>query len=31
MAYLPAEEQWCLRHEKTIEKQEQQNKLYEGL
>ena len=31
MAYLPAEEQGCLRHEKTIEKQEQQNKLYEGL
>jgi hypothetical protein len=31
MAYLPAEEQWCLRHDKTIERQEQQNKLYEAL
>lgn len=28
MAYLPAEEQWCLRHDKTIEKQEIQNNLY---
>ena len=31
MAYLPAEEQWCLRHDKTIEKQEQQNSKYNEL
>ncbi len=31
MSYLPTEEQWCLRHDKTISKQEKQNKLYEGL
>ncbi len=31
MSYLPTEEQWCLRHDKTIDRQEQQNKLYEGL
>ena len=31
MSYLPTEEQWCLRHDKTIEKQEQQNQLYEKL
>ena len=28
---LPLEEQWCLKHPKTIERQEKQNKLYEGL
>ena len=31
MAYLPTQEEWCLRHDKTINRQEQQNKLYEGL
>ena len=31
MSYLPTEEQWCLRHDKTIDRQEKQNKLYEGL
>jgi hypothetical protein len=31
MSYLPTEEQWCLRHDKTIDRQERQNKLYEGL
>ena len=31
MSYLPTEEQWCLRHDKTISKQEQQNKFYIGL
>jgi hypothetical protein len=31
MSYLPTEEQWCLRHDKTISKQEKQNKLYNGL
>ena len=31
MSYLPAEEEWCLSHPKTIEKQEKQNKYYETL
>jgi len=31
MSYLPTEEQWCLRHDKTIDRQEKQNQLYEGL
>ena len=31
VSYLPSEEQWCLKHPKTIERQEKQNKLYEGL
>ncbi len=31
MSYLPTEEQWCLRHDKTIDRQEKQNKLYEEL
>lgn len=31
MAYLPAEEQWCLRHDKTIDRQEQQNEMYSKL
>jgi len=31
MSYLPTEEHWCLRHDKTIDRQERQNKLYEGL
>ena len=31
MAYLPAEEQWCLRHDKTINRQEQQNEMYSKL
>ena len=31
MAYLPAEEQWCLRHDKTIDRQEQQNAMYSKL
>jgi len=31
MSHLPAEEQWCLIHNKTINRQEKQNKLYEGL
>ena len=31
MSYLPTQEEWCLRHDKTIKRQEQQNKLYEGL
>ena len=31
MSYLPSEKPWCLLHEKTIEKQEKQNKLYEEL
>ena len=31
ISYLPTNEEWCLRHDKVIEKQEQQNKLYEGL
>jgi hypothetical protein len=31
MSYLPTEMEWCLVHNKTIKKQERQNKLYEGL
>ena len=31
MSYLPAEEPWCLRHDKTIERQEKQNELYSKL
>ena len=31
MSYLPTETEWCLVHNKTIKKQEQQNKLYNGL
>ena len=31
ISYLPTNEEWCLRHDKVIAKQEQQNKLYEGL
>lgn len=31
MAYLPAEEQWCLRHDKTIDRQERQNEFYDML
>jgi hypothetical protein len=29
MSYLPTEEQWCLRHDKTIDKQEKQNNYYD--
>ena len=28
MSYLPSEMEWCLVHNKTIEKQEKQNELY---
>jgi len=28
---LPPEEQWCLTHPKTIERQEKQNAYYESL
>ncbi len=31
MSYLPTEEEWCLQHPKTIEKQEKQNELYSKL
>jgi len=31
VSYLPAEEPWCLRHDKTIEKQEKQNEFYDKL
>tara|TARA_R100000030_G_scaffold53201_1_gene39991 strand:- start:14549 stop:15172 length:624 start_codon:yes stop_codon:yes gene_type:complete len=31
MTYLPTEEEWCLHHPKTIEKQEKQNELYNKL
>ena len=31
ISYLPTNEEWCLVHNKTIKKQEQQNKLYEEL
>ena len=31
MSYLPTEMEWCLVHNKTIKKQEQQNKLYNNL
>jgi len=31
MSYLPIEKPWCLTHDKTIEKQEKQNKYYNTL
>jgi len=31
VSYLPAEEPWCLRHDKTIERQEKQNEFYNTL
>jgi len=31
VSYLPAEEEWCLRHDKTIERQEKQNEFYDKL
>jgi|TARA_S200002703_G_scaffold22999_1_gene19762 hypothetical protein len=31
ISHLPTEEEWCLIHEKSIERQEKQNKLYENL
>jgi hypothetical protein len=31
MSYLPTEEQWCLRHDKTIDRQERQNEMYSKL
>jgi hypothetical protein len=31
MSYLPSEEEWCLLHPKTIERQEKQNEYYETL
>ena len=31
MSYLPTEEEWCLKHPKTIAKQEKQNEFYEKL
>ena len=31
MSYLPTEEPWCLRHDKTIERQERQNEFYNTL
>lgn len=31
MSYLPTEEEWCLKHPKTIERQERQNKFYDKL
>jgi len=31
MSYLPIDEEWCLIHPKTIERQEKQNKFYETL
>jgi len=31
MSYLPTEEPWCLRHDKTIDRQEQQNEMYSKL
>ena len=31
MSYLPTEEPWCLRHDKTIERQEKQNAYYDTL
>tara|TARA_R110000782_G_scaffold31645_2_gene77627 strand:- start:799 stop:1425 length:627 start_codon:yes stop_codon:yes gene_type:complete len=31
MSYLPTEMEWCLIHNKTIKKQERQNKLYNNL
>lgn len=31
ISYLPTEEPWCLRHDKTIERQERQNKMYNNI
>jgi len=31
VSYLPLEEEWCLKHPKTIERQEKQNELYSKL
>jgi glycosyltransferase involved in cell wall biosynthesis len=31
MSYLPVDEEWCLIHPKTMERQEKQNKFYETL
>ena len=31
MSYLPVDEEWCLTHPKTMERQEKQNKFYETL
>ncbi len=31
ISYLPRESEWCLLHEKTIEKQEKQNEYYDTL
>ena len=31
MSYLPTEEEWCIQHPKTIERQEKQNELYSKL
>jgi hypothetical protein len=31
MSYLPIDEEWCLLHPKTIERQEKQNRYYETL
>ena len=31
MSYLPTEEEWCLKHPKTIERQEKQNEFYSKL
>jgi hypothetical protein len=31
MSHLPADEEWCLYHHKTIERQEKQNELYDKI
>jgi hypothetical protein len=31
LSHLPRNPEWCLKHHKTIDRQERQNKLYEGL
>ena len=31
MSYLPTEKHWCLRHDKTIDRQERQNEMYSKL
>ena len=31
MSYLPIDDEWCLSHPKTLERQEKQNKYYETL
>ena len=31
ISHLPTDKEWCLIHEKTIERQEQQNKFYESI